>query len=393
MANTILTVSDITREAQRILHQKLNFVGNINRQYDDSFARDGAKIGSSLRVRLPNEYTVRSGATLSTQDTTEQSVTLDVSTQKGVDLNFSSSELTLDLDDFSKRILEPAMAVLASNIEADALDMAKDVYQTAGTPGSALTFAGALGARKKMVDSLTPMDNNCCVNLSTQGNVDLVDALKGLFQSSTEIDKQYKDGMLGRTAGFDWYENTLLTSHTTGTDADAYLVNGTNQTGSVLSVDTGTGTWKKGDVITIAGVNRVHPETKADTGQLQQFVITADYAGGAGNVGISPAITPSGGSQNVTGSPADNAAITTLGSASTTYDQSLAFHKDAFLFATADLVMPDGVDFAAREVYDGISIRVVRDYDINNDKFPCRLDVLYGYKTVRAQMAARILGS
>lgn len=395
MPNTILTPTQVTREALRVLHQKLNFVGNIVRDYDDSFAKSGAKIGDSIKVRLPNQYTVRTGATLSAQDTTENSVTLQVATQKGVDLNFSSAELTLSLDDFSARILEPAMAVLAANIEADALSMALDVYQAVNGIGSAITLNRVLQGRKMLQDALAPADNQRTALLNTQDNVDLIDALKGLFQDSTAISKQYKEGIMGRTAGFDFYENTLLASQATGTAASAttYTVNGANQTGSGVVVAAGATTFKKGDVVTFAGCNRVHPETKADTGVLQQFVVTADYAGGAGTLQISPAIVTSGGAQNVTASPTNGGAVTKVGGASAVYRPSLVFHKEAFAFATADLIMPGGVDFAAREVMDGISMRVVRAYDINNDKFPCRLDVLYGYKTLRAQLATRILSN
>jgi len=393
--NTILTPTMVTREALRVLHQKLNFVGNVVRDYDDSFAKKGAKIGDTIKVRLPNQYTVRTGAALSAQDTTESSVSLQISTQKGVDLNFTSSELTLSLDDFSERILNPAMSVLAANIEADALSMAIDVYQAVNNIGSAITLNKVLTGRKALQDSLAPADNNRTCLLNTQDNVDLIDALKGLFQDSTAISKQYKEGIMGRTAGFDFYENTLLANQLTGTalSASTYTVNGATQTGSGVIVATGATTFKKGDVITFAGCNRVHPETKADTGALQQFVVTADYAGGAGTIAISPAIVTSGGAQNVAASPTNGGAVVKVGGASAIYKPSLVFHKEAFAFATADLLMPQGVHFAAREVMDGVSMRIVQQYDINNDKFPCRLDVLYGYKTLRAQLAARILSN
>ena len=398
MANSILTPTAVTREALRVLHQKLNFVGNINRTYDDSFAKSGAKIGDSLKIRLPNEYTVRSGAALSAQDTNETSTTLQVATQKGVDLNFTSVDLTLSLDDFSKRILDPAMSVLAANIEADSLSMALDVYQNVNNIGSALTFGKVMGARKVLNDSLAPMDNSRSILLNTQDNVDLVDALKGLFQDSSAIKEQYREGSMGRTGGFDFYENTLLASQTTGSAAAStgYTVNGAVTTNGSTSVvlATGSTTFKKGDIFTIAGCNRVHPETKADTGALQQFVVTADYAGGAGTLSFAPAIYTSGGRQNVVAAGmANGAAMTKIGAANGIYKPSLAFHKDAFAFATADLVMPSGVDFSARQVMDGISMRIVRQYDINNDKFPTRLDVLYGYKTIRPQLAARILSN
>jgi hypothetical protein len=400
MANTLLTPTMITREALRILHQKLNFVGNINRQYDDRFAQAGAKIGDTLQIRLPNQYTVRTGATLSAQDTVETKVDLTVATQKGVDVNFTSVELTMDLDDFSERILEPAMAVLAANIESDAMSMYKDVYNEISDVGASITVADVLNMAKTLTDNLSPTSMRC-LNMNTQDNVDLVDALKGLFNDPAKVSKNYREGMVANEfLGFETvYQNTMWPIHTTGTDDGTgdYLTNdATAQTGSTLTVDTGAGTWLKGDIFTIAGVNRVHPETKVDTGQLQRFVVTADAGASATSLSISPEIVATGGRQNVTNGAANNQALSKLESDGSTaigagadYGISLGFHKDAFVFSTADLVMPSGVDFAAREVYDGISLRIVRDYDINNDKFPCRIDVLYGYKTVRPELACR----
>lgn len=397
MSNSILTPTAVTREALRVLHQKLNFIGNITRDYDDSYAKTGAKIGDTLKIRLPNQYTVRTGAALQAQDTSESSVSLQINTQKGVDLNFTSADLTLSLDDFSERILEPSMSVLAANVEADALNMYKDVYQQVNNQGSAATFAKFLLGRKKLVDALAP-ENDRCVTLNTQDNVDMVDALKGLFNDQKALSKQYRDGVLGRTAGFDFYENTIIptftpggwnSSYTTDTRTSAIATDGTAY--ATITVAAGSGTMKQGDVFTIANVYRVHPETKVSTGVLHQFVVTADNAGGAGSVAISPSIVAGGPKQNVTIPTASaSAAITFAGTASTAHGVSLAFQKGAFAFATADLLMPKGVDFAAREVQDGISLRIVRQYDINSDKFPTRVDVLYGYKTLRAALAARI---
>lgn len=392
MANTILTPDIITREALRILHQKLNFVGSINRQYDDSFANSGAKIGDTLRIRLPNQYTVRTGATLSTQDTVETNTSLTVATQKGVDMNFTSVELTMSLDDFSKRVIEPAMAVLAASIEADALqNMVKDVYNVVNGAGSAITFKNVLNARKKLIDYLAPAGDRSIL-LNTQDNVDLVDTLKGLFNNQADITKQNRDGYMGRTAGFDFAESTHFVSQARSSGA-GYLIASAGQTGSTIAVDTGTGVIYKGEVFTIAGVYAVHPETKIQQPWLQQFVVTEDFAGGTGNIKISPEIITSGARKSVSAEPADNAVIKIVGSPGIYYGQSLAYHKDAFAFATADLIMPKGVDMASRQNYDGISLRLVRQYDINNDKFPCRLDVLYGYKTIRPQLAARIFAN
>jgi len=398
MPNTILTPTAVTREALRVLHQKLNFITNINTQYDSQFAKSGAKIGSQLNIRLPNEYTVRSGATLSAQDTVETSTALNVTTQKGVDLNFTSVDLTLSLDDFSKRIIQPAMSVLAATMEADALGMTWDVYNNVFNIGAATTFAKVMGARKQLVDNLTPMDNNVTALLNTQDNVDLVDALKGLFQDSSAIKQQYKDGMMGRTAGFDFYENTLMPTKTSGTTISgttAYtltaIVSGGTAGNSLIPVSGATTTFVVGDIITVAGLNRCHPETKADTGVLQPFVVVSAYAGGTGNIQVSPTIWTSTGRQNIfTQAAAGGALSKVTGGNANVIKPSLFFHRDAFVFATADLQMPQGVDWSAREQMDGLSIRMVRQYDITNDKFPCRLDVLYGFKTVRPQLAARL---
>jgi len=314
-----------------------------------------------------------------------------------VDLNFTSVDLTLSLDAFSKRILEPAMAVLAASIEADALSMRKDVYQQVANIGQPASFAKVLEGRKRLVDSLTP-DGARYALLSTQDNLDLVDALKGLFNNPASISRQFKDGVMGETAGFDFMESTHLGTHMPGARSGTPLVNGATADGAASLVTDGwstsvSGLLRQGDVFTIAAVNAVHPETKVDTGVAQQFVMTADASSngsGQATLAISPAIVASGARQNVTAVPADNAGLTFQGTASTAYGQSLVYHEDAFAFATADLVMPRGVDFAAREVFDGISIRVVRQYDINSDKFPCRLDVIYGFKTIRPQMAARL---
>jgi len=322
-------------------------------------------------------------------------VDLKVQTQKGVDLNFTSVDLTLALDDFSERILEPAMAVLAANIEADAMSMYKDVYNQVDNQGQPSTFAKVLQGRKILVDNLAPLNGRTC-NLNTQDNVDLVDALKGLFNDQDTISRQNREGFMGRIAGFDFMENTLWPSHTPGTKAGTPLVNGATQTGANLVTDgwtASTAALKQGDVFTIANVFRVHPETKQSTGIPQQFVATANAtADGTGNltIAISPAIVTAGPTQNVSGSPADNAVITVSGTGSTAYGISMAYQKGAFAFASADMVMPRGVDFAAREAFDGVSMRIVRQYDINSDKFPCRLDVLYGFKTIRPQLACRL---
>lgn len=392
MSNDILTPTAVTRAALTILHQKLEFVSSINRQYDDQFANSGAeggKIGPSLKIRLPNEYTVRTGAALQAQDTAEQSTTLTVSTQKGVDVNFTSAELTLSLQDFSERILDPAMSVLAAHIEADALNMYKDVYQAVWNSGSAMTIAHSLSSGKLLTDALTPAGKRTMLT-STQQSNDAVTDGKALFNAQKEIGKQYTEGYVGRASGFDWSQSTLMPRHTRGAAA-SYVCNtstGITSGTATITVSGGSGSSAVGDVFTIDGVNRVHPETKADTGVAQQFVVTA---AGTTSQAVSPTPITSGARQNIViNSAGASKTVTFLGTASGTDDTALGYHKNAFAIAFADLIMPGGVDFKAREVMDGISMRIVRQYDINSDKLPCRIDVLYGYKTIRPQLASRV---
>lgn len=394
MANTVLTPTQVTRKALMILHQKLNFIGNWNRGYDDSFAKEGAKIGSSLKIRLPNQYTVRSGDVMSTQDTTESSVTLNVTSKKGVDMAFTSNDLTLGIDDFANRILEPAMSVLAATIEADCMSVYKDVYNQVNNVGSAATMAKVLAVRKKLNDALAPQSNRFgCMN--TQDPVDLVDAFKAFNNPSAQLSKSFLDGGIGRLAGFDCYENSLWANHTPGSEvadtSSTISVNGANQTGASITVTNGSSkTLKQGDIISFTGCNRVHPESKVDTGQLQQFVVTADVSTSGTSISISPSIILTGATQNCAASPTTATAIKKIGTASTAYGISMFHHRDAFTFATADLFLPPGADFAAREVMDGISMRIWRDSDIINDRQLTRVDVLYGFKTIRPELACRL---
>ena len=391
-SNTLLTPDMITKECQRVLHQKLNFINRVNKSYDSRFAQSGAKIGDSLRIRLPTQYTVTDGATMTDQDSEQQSVTLQVNNRKHVGMSFTDEEMTMDIDNFSKLHIEPAMAVLAANIESDVLqNVYKDVYNQVNNVGSAATLKLAGTVRKKLVDNLCPMDNTVTMNLNTTDNLDLVDASKGLFTPSQEIAKQYIDGYIGKAAGFQFFENTMMPFHTSGTDDGTgnYVTNGANQTGSTIVVGTGTGTLVAGDIITIADVFRVHPETKQSTGELQQFVVTATTGASTTTIAISPAIVATGPKQNVNAAAGTAKAVTKVGGASADYGISLGYHRDAFAFATADLDMPRGGANAHREVYDGISMRYVEQYDIVNSKDRVRIDVLYGYKTIRAQLACR----
>jgi len=401
VANSLLSPTIITREALRVLHANLNFIGSINRQYDNQFANEGAspsgKIGPTLTIRLPNEFTVRSGATLAVQDVTEATTTLTVSTQKGIDVNFTSADLTLTIDEFSARYLKPVMARLASEIESDAIKMYKDVSNFVDNDGGVISFLNYMQAGQKLDESLAPDDNSRVALMSLTHNTKLTDALKGLFNPQAQLGNQYRKGKVANdTAGFsDWYRNSLLTNHTTGTAAKTtgYSIDSAGTvTGSTITIKSGSTTFLKGDVITIATLNAVHPETKADLGYLKQFVVTADSGANATSLSISPGIVTTGAKQNVSTSISADQVIVKLGAgASETLVQSLVYHPDAFTFVTADLVDVSKFGaWGARQVMDGISMRIARQYDIVNDKIPTRIDVLYGFKTIRPQLACRI---
>ncbi len=396
MPNTLITPTELTRKSLMILHQKLAFIGTIHRGYDSQFAKDGAKIGTTLNIRLPNQYTVGSGAAITPQDTTETNTSITVSTQKHVPMEFTSVEQTMSLDDFSERILDPAMSVLAASAEADAFTMTRDVYYQEGTfgtiPNTFLTYAQV---NARLSNSLAPTTQRC-IQLPPLDVATFVDTTKALFQDSENIAKQYREGKMGRTVGLDWYQNTLTDRWTAGNKVSGVTVSGASQTGATITLGgvAASDTIRKGTVFTFAGCNEVHPETKVDTGRLQQFVVTADVtsAGTTVAVAISPSIVTSGAGQTVSASPTNGGAATLLGApaASTTYGISLAYQKNAFAMAFADLDMPKGVDFAAREVLDDISMRIVRQYAVLSDKKITRVDILYGFKTLRPQLACRV---
>jgi hypothetical protein len=398
MASSYLTATAITRAAVATLHQKLNFIGACNKQYDDSYKNGGGtvrgKFGPTLKVRLPNEYTVRSGINMSAQEQSEQSVDLTVSTIKGVDMYFTSEDLALSIEDFTPRFIEPAMAVLAANIEADALSMYKDVYNLVDGDTVAFGYNSVSEATTRLTKMLAPLSGRTMILDPDHANKFRQDT-KALQHPGSDLTKQWRDGVVGMTSGFEMYENTLLVPHQTGDAAKTTTVsvNGTvTANGSAqMTVTNGSAkTFKVGDVFTVAGTYRVHPETKVSTGVLQQFVVTEDAA--STTIKFAPAIYTSGPRQNIssTGLLTSSALVKVGAGADETLKQSLAFHKDAFAFVTADLELPKGVDFAAREVMDGISMSLVRDFQVSYRSFPCRLDVMYGYKAIRPQLATRI---
>ena len=398
--NSLLTIDMITRKSLEILENNLVITRTVNRQYDDSFAKSGAKIGSTLRIRLPDRALVTDGAALQVQDDVEQNTSLTVSSQKHIGINFTTAELTMQLDDFAERVLKPRISQLAASIDADVANSFQSIFQSVGTPGTTPgTSLVLLQAQQKLNEAAAVMSPRYAT-VNPAANAALVEGMKGLFNPVSTISKQFKSGLMGE--GILGYEELNMSQsikqHTTGTRTGAHTVTTTvTDQGAATIAITGTGSQiiKKGDVFTIGSVFAVNPQTRESTGSLQQFVATADATatGGAYTVSVSPAIfTASQALATVDSFPQSGATVTFLGSASTQYPQNLIYHKDAITFATADLVMPQGVDMASRQVHNGISMRIVRQYDINNDRMPCRIDVLYGFSVIRPQMAVRMWG-
>jgi hypothetical protein len=405
MSHTLKTLSagDITRKSLQILHNNLVFCNTINKQFDDRFATSGAKNGGELLIREPNQFVVRTGATLDTQDLTESTQTMTVATQKGVDINFSSVELTLSLDDFSERILEPAMSRLAAEVEKTVIDAVYPyVYKLENTTfGTVPTLDDVIAARGLIQQGLAPMANRYLLTDALAANGIITDG-QGLYNPASEISRQYTMGLMGMLYSFKHYESEMTPVHTNGsrTTAGTCNLSGLSNGDTTLSLtQTNAEVFNVGDVITVAGVYDVNPETKVALPTLKQFTVATAYTGtgSAADCTITWPIYKDGAKQNAYCADWTEASAATVvdlagssGTASTAYTNSLAYHKDAFTVVFADLEMPKGVDFAYRANMDNISMRLVRQYDIVNDKFPCRIDVLFGQKCIRPEWACRI---
>ena len=409
MANSLVTIDMVTREALRIAHEKCQFIGTTDLQYDSSYANAGAKIGSTLRVRRPNQYVRTQGSrVMDVKDQNESTSSIVVATQDHVDMRFNSAELALSIDDLSKRYIDPAMSVLVSGIESDYIAAStKATYNVAGTAGTPPADLDAVGAaRAKINQGLAPKDGNRYIQCDSITMGKVVNGLRGLFQDSTQIKEQYREGMVGRTAMADWYENDRMWTMTNGsdvtgtTDAASLVTDG----GSTVDMHTTVAVTavNVGQVFTISGVFACHPETKAllPGSPLQQFTITAI---GASTVTVAPAIylglsTTTEAKQNVCSSTGAKLALTDfnsktltfVGGASTSYVQNLMYHKEAFQFVTADLPIMDDAAKCVRRVQDGLSLRVWQASDIRNDELLMRIDILYGFAALRPEWACRI---
>ena len=403
MANSLLTIDMITRKSLEILENNLVISRNVNKEYDDSFAVEGAKIGSTLRIRLPDRALVTDGAALQVQDDNEQFTTLTVSSQKHIGINFTTAELTMQLDDFAERVLKPRISQLASSVDADLATSYKSIFSSVGTPGTTpASSLVLLQAGQKLNEYASPLSPRYAT-VNPAANAGLVEGMKGFFNPTGTISSQFKSGMMGENVlGFDEVNmSQSIATHTVGSLPTSPIVSSstppTTQGAATLDItySSATRTIKQGDIFTIAGVYTVNPQTRQSVGSLQQFVVTADQTltSTSATINISPPLyTATNALATVDSFPAASAVITFLGTASTVYPQNLVYHKNAITMATADLLLPQGVDMASRQVHNGVSMRIVRQYDINNDRMPCRVDVLYGFSTIRPQMACRIWG-
>ena len=395
--NSLLTPSIISKETLVILENNLVMAGKVNRQFENQFV----KIGSSLTIRKPNRFQISTGPGLQIQNVTEPSTSITISNQRHVDFQFNSNELTLTIEEFSERYLKPAAATLANRLDFDVMLNFSQIWNVVGTAGTIPSSYSSVAAVGQRMDEGAVQQDGRCLVLGPQAYWSLDAALISLYVRS--VAEPALKGFLANIANFEIYGDQNAQSQLTGAYGGTPLVNGANQTGSNL-VTTGwtasvTGLLNVGDVITLAGVHAINPQSRTSTGSLQDFVVTAPVnsdSGGNATIPISPPITLAGPApgnpyQTVDVSPANLAAITlVLTSGATTYPQSLGFVRDTFGLVTVPMEIPEGVDFAARETYKGVSMRIIRAYDINNDVFPARMDILYGTATYYPEMGVRL---
>lgn len=412
MANTIITPTIIAREALMQLENNLVMGNNVHREYKEEFV----KVGSTVNIRKPVKFEAYDGATLTKQDVEEANTNIIVNQRKHVGWGFLTQDLTLSIEEYSERYIKPAMITLANKVDRDLCSLYDDVYNWVGTPGQTINSFADFSKAPERLDNMAVPTPRMGV-LSPGDYWGMTGNLTGL-QIERPAEAAYRRGLLGNVAGMTMSMDQNIRSHTTGTFATGStpLVNGASQNVAYSAVTQATWSqslitdgWaastaviKAGDVFTLAGVNAVNPvpgdnaDGKDDLGFLQQFVALSDgTSDGSGNLTltISPPIITSGPYQTVTAAPANNAAITPLGTEATGYRQNLAFHKNAFALVMCPLEMPDGASFKARESRNNLSVRVIKDYDIINDEDIIRLDILYGVKSIYPDLATRVSGT
>ena len=395
MANQLLTISMITQESLRVLTGSLKFMTNVNQGYDNEFGIRGAKIGQTINIRKPARYNGRTGPVVQIEAQTETYVPLTLDQQYGVDLSFTSQEQTLSLDMYSDRVIKPAMAQIANRMDGFGLSFLSKIYNQVGSPGSAVTSLSTyLSAGVKLDQNLAPRDGSWVFMADPQTQATATGLGLNLFNPQPTISEQYRKGQLAEALGFKWYMDQNVPRHANGTFSGTIEVDGAGQTGGTLVIKGLTGTLTAGTVFTIQGVNAVNPQTKANLGVPQQFVVLADRTGN-GAMTISPAIVASGAFQNVSATAADSADITVAGASAVSTQLSVAYHPDAFVMGVAELDTPGGTDraFRATDPQTGVSVRIIRDYNVVTDQWITRFDVLFGFNTLYEQLACRIATS
>ena len=395
MANSLLTPT-IIADASRVILE--NNVVLANKVYRDDEAFTG-KIGTTHTIRLPNRFVSNTGKSLNASDQNEPSSVITINTQKHVDFYFDSDDLTLTIEEFAARYLKPAMSQLANDVDNSIGGLYKDIYNLVGTAGSTpSSYATSVQLINTRAGLLGWPKEGLCLVVEPDAYNTMANGMVGLNYTNPVTLDALEKGYMQPIGGWEIYESQNIQNHTVGTYAGTPLTEGAGANGDTTT-DTdgwssGATTLNKGDVYTVAGVNAVNYQTRQSIGSLQQFVVKADISDTSGDIDInhSPTITTSGAYQTVDSAPTDGQTITLVGTTATAYPQNLAFHRDCFALAMADLVLPQGVDFAAISRYQGISVRVVRAYDINSDSFPCRIDVLYGVKTIYPELGIRLIG-
>ena len=410
MSNNLLTISKITNEALMVLENELTFTGQVDRNYDDQFAVVGAKIGQTVNVRRPGRFIGTTGPQLVVEDFNETSVPVTLSTQFHVDTQFTTQDLALSLDMFSDRVLKPGIAAIANKMDRDGLVTAKNnTANIVGTAGAAPTgLITYLTAAAYLDAEGAPRDGRRSVVVEPFTSATIVDSLKGLFNPTDTISKQYTKGLMGRdSGGMNWYMDQNVVSQTFGSYATATLsCNVSTATGFLSSgwayssnitigAASAAATLNQGDTFTIAGVFAVNPQNRQSYGKLRNFVVqstTAIGSGGTATVTVVPAVITAGQFQNVSVTSSGSQTVTPFNNTGVTSPQNILMHRNAFTLACADLELPEGVHFAGRasDKEIGLSLRVVRQYTINNDSIPTRIDVLYGWAPLYPELACRI---
>jgi hypothetical protein len=409
MANTLLTPDIIAKEAVMVLENECVLGGLVHRAYEEEFTDvNGYKVGDTIRIRRPTDFTVRDGSTASIQDVTEGSLNFVIDKKKGIDFQFSSNDLTLKIGELSERVIKPAMVQIANQIDRDGMALYDDVWNWVGTPGQTVnSFSDFAKAPERLDNSAVPQDMRSGV-LSPTDHWAVAGSATALYMQTIAQDA-YRKGRIGSLGGVDTYMSQNIPTLTAGTRTQTGLVNAsqsttwasTKTTGTMSLATDGWGTTttiKAGEVFTIAGVYAVNPVTKATLDFLQQFVVKEDTAstgagGGTATLIISPPIISDGAFKTVSAAPADNATITIMGTASTVYGQNMVFHKNAFGLVVAPLVKPPGAVEVARKSYKGFSVRMIPYYNGSDDISSWRLDVLYGWKTLDPRLATRLSGT